>query len=144
MLFPFTKVQGLASLNNAYEEACWEKGYAAGDLHNAIYWREHFNIINWRMYIEKTLQHLINFADYISTEGWGVDEDYLILEYLNYYTGEVTEVDMTAILDAMEKAEPHQPLLFIGYLEAYYAATWNATFDETAMAELVRKWAIWG
>ncbi|GAI68954.1 unnamed protein product [marine sediment metagenome] len=53
-------------------------------------------------------------------------------------------VTMSAILEAMKNAEPHQPLLFMAYLEAYKASVWNATFDETFFANLVRKWLIWG
>lgn len=51
---------------------------------------------------------------------------------------------MSKILTAMLNAEPHQPLLFIAYLEAYKASVWNATFDERFFSELVKKWLIWG
>lgn len=54
------------------------------------------------------------------------------------------EITMSDILKAMSEAEPHQPLLFVGYLEAYKASVWNASFDETYFADLVKKWAIWG
>lgn len=57
---------------------------------------------------------------------------------------DIPAIDMTAILVAMKNAKPHQPLLFVGYLEAYKASVWNATFDETFFADLVRKWMIWG
>jgi len=53
------------------------------------------------------------------------------------------ELNMAAILKAMENAEPHQPILFVGLLEAYYASVWNASFDEQFFAELVKKWSIW-
>jgi len=58
--------------------------------------------------------------------------------------GEPPTVDMSAILTAMYEAKPHQPILFVSYLEAYYASVWNATFNEQALAELVKRWAIWG
>jgi len=54
------------------------------------------------------------------------------------------ELTMSKILEAMLEAEPHQPLLFIAYVEAYRASVWNATFDERFFADLVKKWAIWG
>ena len=54
------------------------------------------------------------------------------------------EIDMSAILKAMAEAEPHQPLLFIAYLEAYQASVWNASFDERFFADLVKKWSVWG
>lgn len=57
---------------------------------------------------------------------------------------EAPPLTMSAILDAMLNAEPHQPLLFIAYLEAYKASVWNATFDERFFADLVKKWLIWG
>jgi hypothetical protein len=54
------------------------------------------------------------------------------------------ELTMTDMLKAMNDAESHQPLLFVGYLEAYYASVWNASFDTEFFAELVKKWSIWG
>lgn len=54
------------------------------------------------------------------------------------------ELTMSKILQAMYLAEPHQPLIFIAYLEAYKASVWNATFDERYFADLVKRWAIWG
>lgn len=54
------------------------------------------------------------------------------------------EIDMSDILNAMDGALPHQPILFVAYLEAYKASVWNATFDERYFAELVKRWAIWG
>jgi len=53
------------------------------------------------------------------------------------------KLTMSAILEAMFNAKPHQPLLFIGYLEAYKASVWNATFDERFFGDLVKKWSIW-
>ena len=68
----------------------------------------------------------------------------MALEYINdYVSWDIPEVDMSAILKAMEEAEPHQPLLFVAYLEAYYASVWNASFDERFFADLVKKWSIW-
>lgn len=57
---------------------------------------------------------------------------------------EPPEVTMSAILAAMDKALPHQPLLFVAYVEAYYASAWDATFDERYFADLVKRWKIWG
>lgn len=53
------------------------------------------------------------------------------------------EIDMAAILVAMYDAEPSQVFLFCYYLEAYKAATWNATFFEEQLAELTKRWAVW-
>jgi len=60
-----------------------------------------------------------------------------------YKAAAPTAVDMSAILKAMSEAEPHQPLLFMGYFEAYQASVWNASFDEHFFADLVKKWSIW-
>lgn len=54
------------------------------------------------------------------------------------------DITMSDILTAMSEAEPHQPILFIAYLEAYRASVWNASFDELFFANLVKKWDIWG
>jgi len=71
-------------------------------------------------------------------------EDAWLYECFYWLQQETGDLTMAAILDAMSKAEPHEPLLFVGYLEAFKASAWNATFDETFFADLVKKWAIWG
>lgn len=64
--------------------------------------------------------------------------------YLDNCIAAPPELTMSDILNAMENALPHQPLLFVAYLEAYKASCWNATFDEEFFANLVKKWLLWG
>lgn len=70
-------------------------------------------------------------------------EDAWLYECFYWLQQETGAIDMAAILNAMENAKPHQPLLFMGYVEAYKASVWNATFDERFFADLVKKWSIW-
>jgi len=79
---------------------------------------------------------------YILDRDPSFDYDYILPYWMFHFGGGI--IDMSAILKAMDAAEPHQPLLFVAYLEAYYASVWNASFDEQFFAELVRKWSIWG
>lgn len=60
--------------------------------------------------------------------------------WMKQETGKIT---MSDILVAMSEAEPHQPLLFMAYVQAYEASVWNASFDERFFADLVKKWSIW-
>ncbi|GAI92009.1 unnamed protein product, partial [marine sediment metagenome] len=77
------------------------------------------------------------FAYYILDAVWWINDNWP-------EAPEPAELTMAAILDAMEKALPHEPLLFVAYLEAFKASAWDATFDERFFADLVKKWKIWG
>lgn len=48
------------------------------------------------------------------------------------------DVTMSAILDAMWKAEPHQSLLFIPMIDAMRGSIWNKTVTEEWMSNALR------
>ncbi|GAH45451.1 unnamed protein product [marine sediment metagenome] len=89
--------------------------------------------------IEELIFNLIYGGFLYEPEHWA-DYHWLELDMLEP-AGAVT---MDAIINAMKAAEPHEPLLFIAYLEAFKASAWDATFDERFFADLVKKWKIWG
>ncbi|GAI70891.1 unnamed protein product [marine sediment metagenome] len=95
------------------------------------------------------IEHLIEAVNYnlyatyyILVRNTAYTPNYAVPYFFTNHTDGV--LTMSDILEAMKNAKPHQPLLFMGYLEAYKASVWNATFDETFFADLVRKWLIWG
>lgn len=110
-----------------YTDAYWH--WAANNDHLAI-----FEIIQaW-----SDIKNMVNNILILNTS---VTPRWAVPYCLQNYTG--ADITMSAMLKAMHEAEPHQPLLFMGYLEAYKASVWNASFDENFFANLVKKWSIW-
>lgn len=96
----------------------------------------------WRTHIKTMVTSVENIISFLIHGNYLNRHPFRLPYFLtNCVGGE--EIDMSAILTAMENAEPHQPLLFVGLTEAYYASVWNASFDENFYAELVKKWSIW-
>jgi len=105
--------------NSQYDAAVYDLYVSVNNLYGAV--KYHHNYGNWG-----TKWHLCNELFFRAEPAGG------------------EELTMTAILDAMQKAEPHQPLIFVALTEAYKSSVWNASFDENFFGDLVKKWSIWG
>jgi len=127
-----------SAANDDYDESGeawlrWQEHHYAGEYPQSTY-----DLAHSVRLIRQVLTHILSFTGYGASYSLLCENIY----WANADAG-AGAVDMSAILDAMSKAEPHQPLLFVGYLEAYYASVWNASFDEGFYADLVKKWSIW-
>ncbi|MBA7670741.1 hypothetical protein ES703_78888 [subsurface metagenome] len=96
----------------------------------------------WKEAVTFSIARLHSAVEYLTYCNNMQETPLRIPYYLEHCVG--GKVDMSAILTAMGEAEPHQPLLFMAYVQAYEASVWNATFDERFFADLVKKWSIWG
>jgi len=98
---------------------------------------------NWREAVTFSIARIHSAVERLTYGNDMLETPLRIPYYLEHCVGAIP-LDMSAILTAMGEAEPHQPLLFMAYVQAYEASVWNATFDERFFADLVKKWSIWG
>ena len=133
----------LDQIDGAYSEAIWSlnvvQPYLTWLQNN--YTTSGFTY-TWREAVALSLLNLEDAISYLVYGNWMLQTPVRIPYYLRNCIA-APEIDMSAILIAMLRANPDDVMYFIGLTDAYRQSVWNRPFNEEFFAALARGFAVW-